>query len=368
MPKRKEAELVQPPPREIEAPKPFIGQKHVVDYFARIGPDGLAHAYLFHGPRGVGKRSFAKALALTLHCEKPKSFPLGYDGVCGPCRRGIAGSSGDLIIVDDAFIHAADALAGKPERKTSDFGIEASRRIIQLMEMKSYEGGRLVAIVPDFDSVTGLEAYNALLKELEEPDPGKLFLITTERPESIIETIRSRTVGVRFDRLSESEIADQLVSEYGQTKTKAAAIAKRSLGSLGHAIEELDEDSAALREGARGWFLACLRDPGKLPPIPALDKDDREVARSQLDEVLRESRITARDLMVTALGSDSLAFDRASVADYTKTAKVLGSGAHARAAVAIAAINEAERLNSTTNVTPASILGWLQIQLRSLTA
>jgi DNA polymerase III delta prime subunit len=364
---KKPTELAPPAPlREIEPPKPFVGQEHVVDYFRRIGPDGLAHAYLLHGPRGVGKRSFAKTLALTLHCERPSSFPLGYCGKCGPCIRGIAGSSGDLIFVDSDFIHEADALAGKPERKTSDFGIEASRRIISLMEMKSYEGGRLVTIVPDFENVTGLEAYNALLKELEEPDPGKLFLLTAERAETIIDTIRSRTVAVRFNLLGDNTIADHLVRHYGKTKTQAEAIAKRSLGSLGYAIEELDEDSAALRNAAREWLLTCLRAPKTLPPIPQLDKDDRESARGQLGDVLRQARIAARDLMVSALGSAGLTFDREAAADYKKTLSALGENAGGRAALAIAAINEAERLNAT-NIAPGAILGWLQVQLRSLT-
>lgn len=364
MPKKKPAELAPQPPHEIEPPKPFTGQRHVVDYFRRIGPSGLAHAYLFHGPRGVGKRSFANALAWTLHCERPTSFPLGYCGTCGPCIRGIAGSSGDLIVVDDDFIHEADALAGNPERKTSDFGIEASRRIIALMEMKSYEGGRLITIVPDFENVTKIEAYNVLLKQLEEPDPGKLFLITAERAERIIETIRSRTVAIRFDLLGEKDIAEQLVRHYGQNKTQAATIAARSLGSLGHAIEELDEGAAGLREAARDWLLTCLRTPQALPPIPALDKDDREAARSQLDDILRQARITARDLMVTALGGERLAFDRESAPEYKKTIAALGARAHERPALAIAAITEAERLNSTS-VAPSAILGWLQIQLRA---
>src|ERR1039457_980269 len=115
VPKRMPAP-VAPPPRP-DAPKPFVGQPQVVEYFRRLGPEKLAHAYLLHGPRGTGKKTFARALALTLHCEHPTSFPTGYCGTCGPCLRGIAGTSGDTIIVDDDFVRAADALAGKAERK-----------------------------------------------------------------------------------------------------------------------------------------------------------------------------------------------------------------------------------------------------------
>ena len=365
---RKKAEttiLTGSAPDEVSQPmKPFVDQRAVVDYFKRIGPDNLAHAYLFHGPRGVGKKTFARRLALTLHCERPTSFPLGFCGECGACRRGIAGTSGDTIVVDDAFVRGADALAGKPERKTVDIGIEASRRMIALMQLKSYEGGRLIAIVPDFDQVTGIEAYNALLKELEEPDPGKLFLITSEHPHAIIETIRSRTVMVRFDPLPEAEITEALVSGYGQTREEAKMIARRAQGSLGDAIDELDEGAASLRQAAREWLLACLRSPEKLPPMPALDGADRESARVQLDEVLRQARLTARDLLVTALGSKRLAFDSSASSEYQKTIDALGPGAVQRAADAIDAIDEAERI-AGTNVAPGTTLGWLQVQLRS---
>lgn len=364
VPKRKPETVVEPPPRP-EAPKRFIAQEHVVDYFRRLGRDNLAHAYIFHGPRGVGKKTFARALALSLHCEDAESFPVGYCGECGACKRGIAGGSGDTIIVDEDFVRAADAFAGKQERKTADIGIEASRRIIQLMNLKSYEGSTLVAILPDFDNVTSDATYNALLKELEEPNPGKLFLITTEHLDSIIETIRSRAVCVRFEPIDDQVIENQLVTEYGQPRASAAAIARRAQGSLGDAIAELDEESAGLRRAAREWLLACLCTPDRLPPMPEFDKDDRETARGQLNEVLRQARLAARDVMVSALGAKRALFDASAAAEYAKTVEAMGDKAARRAANAIDAINEAARV-ANTNVAPTTTFGWLQIQLRSL--
>jgi len=366
-PKKVEAALVvgTEPQEVVEAPKPLVGQRAVVEYFKRLGPDNLAHAYLFHGPRGVGKKTFARTLALRLHCERPASFPLGFCGHCGACRRGIAGTSADSIVVDDEFVRSADALAGKQERKTSDIGIEASRRMIALMQLKSYEGGRLIAIVPDFDRVTGVEAYNAILKQLEEPDPGKLFLITSEHPNAILETIRSRAVMLRFEPLAEDEIATTLTSQYGQTRERAEAIARRAQGSLGDALDELDGEAASLRQSAREWLLACLRSPEKLPPMPAFDGDDRETARWQLDEVLRQARLTARDLLVTALGGKRLVFDTSASADYQKALDALGPAAVQRVSGAFDAIDEAARI-AGTNVAPGTTLGWLQVQLRSL--
>ena len=227
MAKGKEPALAEPP-RPV-APPPMVGQRAVIDYFRRVGPHDLAAAYLFHGQRGVGKKTFATILSMTLHCEQPTSFPTGYCGSCGPCRRAIAGSSGDTIVISDEFIREADRLAGKSiERKTDVMGIETSRRIIQLMQLHSYEGGRLICVVPDFDFVTNDSVYNALLKELEEPNPGRLFLLTAQRPDRVLPTIRSRATSLRFDALSEPDIAAQLQSHYHVPVERAKALARRA--------------------------------------------------------------------------------------------------------------------------------------------
>lgn len=362
MPARKPAPVVEAP-APVERLMPFHGHAPIVNYFERVGPDGLAHAYLFHGPRGVGKSTFARTLALTLHCERPTSFPTGYCGQCRACHRGLSGNSGDTIFVDDAFIRHADDLASV-QRKTDTIGIETSRLIVHLMQLRSYEGGRLVCIIPNLENVQyGLEqAYNALLKELEEPDSDKVFLLTTQSPERIPPTIRSRATQVRFGGLSEAEIADALVDQYDVVPERARLLARRSQGSLGDALAQRDDDSAQLREAATRWALACLQRPRSLPPMPALGKDD---PRSALDAVLRHAKSALRDLMVFAIAGESAVFDPDAVADYRAAAAALGDEAPARAAEALALFGEAARI-AGTNVPPSAVLGWLQIQLRTV--
>lgn len=362
MPARKPAPIAEPAAL-VERLMPFVGHAPIVEYFERVGAEGLAHAYLFHGPRGVGKSTFARTLALTLHCERPTSFPTGYCGTCGTCRRGLSGNSGDTIFVDEAFIRLADELAGKEERKTDTFGIEASRLIARRMQLRSYEGGRLVCIIPNFENVPygRDEVYNALLKELEEPDPGKVFMLTTEQPERILPTIRSRVTHVRFGGLSESEIADALVRQYDESPERAGALARRAQGSLGDALAQRGDDSGQLREAATRWALACLQRPRSLPPMPALGKDD---PRSVLDAVLRHAKSALRDLMVFAIAGESAVFDPDAVADYRAAVASLGPKAPQRAADALALFGEAARI-AATNVPPSVVLGWLQIQLRT---
>jgi len=365
VPKRKTEIEAAPARQPAQAPKPFVGQERIVDYFRQLGPEGLAQAYVFSGPRGTGKRSFARALALTLHCERPTSFPLGYCGTCGPCVRGIAGSSGDTIVVDAEFIHRADAQADTTPRKTDDMGIEAARAVLREMQLRSYEGGRMVCIIPDFENVTGDVVYNALLKELEEPDAGKLFLITVERPESVLPTVRSRSVELRFAPLAESAIAGQLETHYGVKKARARTLARRAQGSLGTALEELDDEVAALRASARAWALDCLRSPQEMPATPQLSKEDREAARADLDEIIRQARIAVRDVIAYSAAGDAYVLDVELLPEVKRTAAALKDAATALSAAALAALDEASRLAST-NVAPGQILGWLQIQLRSL--
>ncbi len=364
---RKAAEPVQEAPPETKPLPPFVGQRHVIEYFQRLGRDHLAHAYLFTGPRGVGKRTFATMLAMTLHCERPSGFPVGYDGTCGACRRAFAGSSGDTIVISEEFIRESDRLAGKGSeaRKTDVMGIETSRRIIQLMHMHSYEGGRLVCIVPDFDFVTKDEVYNALLKELEEPNPGKLFLLTAERPDRVLPTIRSRLSTVRFGTLTEAEIAQQLERHYGQTQDHARVLARRAQGSLGDAIAQLDEDVQSLRQETRDWALQCLQKPKQVAVTPALSRDE---AREQIIEVLRDSRLAVRDVLMIALDSEDKVLDRESIAAYRNTVKALGERAAQKAISALSAVNEAARIADETNIPPSTVLGWLQVQLRSAAA
>jgi DNA polymerase III delta prime subunit len=362
MARTKEPALIELP--RPKAPPPFVGQHHVLDYFRRVGPDHLAQAYLLHGQRGVGKRTFASILAMTLHCERPTGFPIGYCGNCGACRRAIAGSSGDTIVISEEFIREADRLAGKSiERKTDVMGIETSRRIIHLMQMHSYEGGRLICIVPDFDFVTGDPVYNALLKELEEPNPGRLFLLTAERPDRVLPTARSRTTSLRFSPLSEDEIATQLQSYYHAPKERAAILARRAQGSLGDALTDLNEEGGDLRSAARTWALACLSNPRMIPEAPQLSKDS---AREDIIEVLRDARLAVRDALMFALKTENQVLDRESVDEYRKTVAALGSDAPARLIAALAAVNEAARIADETNIPPANVLGWLQVQLRSV--
>jgi cytochrome c551/c552 len=229
--------------------------------------------------------------------------------------------------------------------------------------MRSYEGGRMVCIVPDFDFVTNDTVYNALLKELEEPNPGKLFLLTAQRPDRILPTIRSRTASLRFDALTEAEIAQALASQHGVEAVRARSLAKRVQGSLGDAVAALAEDGAALYESSRDWALACLSSPRRIPTPPALSKD---TARTDVVEVLRGARSAVRDALALSIADAGLILDSPMLATYRSLLEALGAQAPSRLIDALGAINEAARIADETNIPPTIVLGWLQVQLRSV--
>jgi len=119
------------------------------------------------------------------------------------------------------------------------------------MQLRSYEGGRQVCIIPRFDDITFDYVYNTFLKELEEPDAGKLFLLTSDRPERILPTIRSRTTQIRFAGLTEDEISSALVERYDVAPKRAATLARKAQGSLGDAIAMREEEGETLGEITR---------------------------------------------------------------------------------------------------------------------
>jgi hypothetical protein len=344
-----------------DLPPPFVGQRHVVEYFARLGPERLSQAYLLHGPRGTGKLTFARMLAWTLNCERPTSFPLGFCGVCGPCVRGLNGSSGDILEIDVEFIQAT----ASTERKTDKLGMDQVRAIIERMQLKSFEGGRPICIIPGFDTITTEFVPNVLLKQIEEPGPQKLFLLTVEREDAVLPTIRSRCTSIRFDRLTESDITRQLTAYYGIADEQATTFARRSLGSLGDALAEREGATSDIREAARSWVLACLTRPDRLPEMVDFGKD---APREVLDETLRQARITARDVMVRSISGDDALFDIAQRERYARAQSAMGESATVRTAKALGFIDEAILMAHDTYAAPATIYGWLQVQLRSLAA
>jgi DNA polymerase-3 subunit gamma/tau len=206
----------------------LIGQETVVMTLKNALANGkIAHAYLFSGPRGIGKTSSARILAKALNCEqRTDSEPCGK---CQSCKAITDGYSVDVLEIDGA----------------SNNSVEAVR---ELREAVKYApaGGKYKIYIIDEVHMLSTSAFNALLKTLEEPPPHVVFIFATTEPKKVPATILSRCQHHSFRRVTKSKIKGQLKkitdTEKITIKEKALEmIAKAADGSMRDALTLLDQ-------------------------------------------------------------------------------------------------------------------------------
>lgn len=206
-----------------------VGQEHVALTLRNALRDGrLSHAYLFAGPRGTGKTSTARILAKAINClaEDAAARPCN---ACAICTAISEGRQLDLIEIDAA----------------SNRGIDEIRDLREKIGFRPNEARYKVYIIDEVHMLTK-EAFNALLKTLEEPPPHAVFVLATTEPDRVPETVRSRCQRFDFRRIPTSEIVahlqDILAREGGQAESEAlVAIARRATGSMRDAVSLLDQ-------------------------------------------------------------------------------------------------------------------------------
>ncbi|MDP3041274.1 MAG: DNA polymerase III subunit gamma/tau [Candidatus Omnitrophota bacterium] len=212
-------------PQDFES---IIGQDHIVGTLKNaIGRDRLAHAYLFAGPRGVGKTSTARILAKALNCkEGPTLKPCQK---CSSCLEINQGRSLDVIEIDGA----------------SNRGIDEIRALRENVKFSPTQGKYKVYIIDEVHQITP-DGFNALLKTLEEPPAFVKFIFATTHPQKVMPTIISRCQRMDFRRITVIEIIAQLEKIVRQEnivvdKEVLAAVARSSDGSLRDAESVLDQ-------------------------------------------------------------------------------------------------------------------------------
>ena len=206
----------------------LVGQEQVVRTLKNsIKYDRIAHAYLFAGPRGTGKTSTAKVYARALNCTDDSSVePCGK---CDNCQRIEAGQSMDVIEIDAA----------------SNRGIDEIRELREQVKYQPGEGIFKVYIIDEVHMLTD-QAFNALLKTLEEPPENVVFILATTEPHKVISTVLSRCQRFDFTLLTEAEIAERLghICQQEEVEYEQEAlniIAYSSNGGMRDAISILDQ-------------------------------------------------------------------------------------------------------------------------------
>ena len=206
----------------------MTGQEHVVRTVENaIKLDRVAHAYLFCGPRGVGKTTAARLLARALNCEKgPTSTPCGTSKPCTEIRDG---SSIDVTEIDGA----------------SNNGVENVREI---RENAKYlpQSDRFKIYIIDEVHMLSQAAFNALLKTLEEPPGHVKFIFATTEAHKLPDTILSRCQRHNFRRISQASMLKRLKEICGLEKVKISdsslsLIVRQSEGGMRDALSLLDQ-------------------------------------------------------------------------------------------------------------------------------
>jgi DNA polymerase-3 subunit delta' len=223
----------------------------VVDAFRRAVSRGrLASSFLFVGPPGVGKRTFALKLAQALLCEKNPESQLEPCGDCWSCLHAAAGTHPDIETVQllpDKNVLILEQFIGDLEHRNAE-GL--CRRIA----LKPVRGRRKIAIIDDADKLNP-ESSNSLLKTLEEPPPGSVIILLSTSVQRQLPTIRSRCQIIRFGSLTTATVKKLLFQRGGiDDPDEAAELAEMSEGSLQQAWDLADPE---LRE-FRGALLAGL--------------------------------------------------------------------------------------------------------------
>lgn len=207
----------------------IIGQDEVIARFRRIlRRDRLASTYLFVGPGGVGKRTFALELAKALLCQRNEPAMLAPCGECESCRLASAGNHPDILEVaqrPDRSQLILEQFVGPKENRHHE-------GLCHDLALRPSIGTRRIAIIDDADSFS-TEVANALLKTLEEPPPRSLLILIGTSLAKQLPTIRSRAQVVPFARLEEEVIARWLLEwQWVDSEESALRIARVSGGSL----------------------------------------------------------------------------------------------------------------------------------------
>lgn len=268
----------------------MIGHQWAVNLLrGHIAQDALRHAYLFTGPRGVGRRTLALRFIQTLNCPTPLD---GGDAcrTCHTCKRIERMQHPDLFIVQS-------------EEDSNSLKVDQVRALLHRLSLSAYEAPYKVALLLDFEEAT-LGAANALLKTLEEPPPQVILILTAENSSALLETVISRCEEIRLRPVALDTVQEGLERQWGIPAGQANLLAHISGGRPGYAIY-LHENPKALKQ--RGIWLDDL---GRLLAANRVERFSyaEEIAKDTetFQNLIQVWVSFWRDVMLQVAGSDTL--------------------------------------------------------------
>jgi DNA polymerase-3 subunit delta' len=217
----------------------------------------LASTYLFVGPPGVGKRTFALKLAESLLCEHNPETDLDPCGSCPACQQVRARTHPDLMLVsrpkDKNFIPVETFIGDREHRRREG--------LCHDIGLKPFRGGRKIAIIDDADFLNQ-ESANSLLKTLEEPPPKSLLILIGTSEQRQLPTIVSRSQVIRFNPLTADQVVELLrTNQLVETEIPLEELAVCSQGSIDLAIRLSDKETFEFRQTL--FSQLATHDPGQ---------------------------------------------------------------------------------------------------------
>ncbi|MCS3749569.1 DNA polymerase-3 subunit delta' [Salinibacter ruber] len=302
-----------------------LDQDRVVQTLRRaLTQERVAHAYLLHGPDGVGKRAVAYEMARALQCPEQADEACDACPTCRKTRR---------MVHPDVHVNLPHPWSQEKDRDEEDMGkrirrlgdnpyaaIDYVRRpsladpsetsnqqvyyridqvrqdIIQPMSLARGEGAYKVNVLIDAEKMRE-EAANTFLKLLEEPPPQTVFLLTTNRPEQLLPTILSRCQQLRFDPLLPETIEQALVDRENMAPDEASMLSRMADGSYSRALELAENDALMTsRELVLDYFRAAYTQ--KVESLDSCIQELKSQGRERVKSVLRLMLRWMRDLLL----------------------------------------------------------------------
>lgn len=260
----------------------IIGQREIVESLkSLLRNNKIGHAYIFSGPKGIGKETMARVFASVLLCSSDAVGALDEScAKCQSCRLFYNSSNPDFNVV---------------EAGGSSISVEDIRNMQHDISIRPLYSQRKVYLILEAEKMT-VQAQNCLLKTLEEPPKYAVIILTTSNYDSLLETIRSRSMRYDFKKNSFDEVVEFLKERTGKDSGEIGFIASYADGVIGSALELMEsEDFKEIREKAVELVLRL--NGAKLVDIFEI-YDFFEENRDRIDQILDIMLVFYRDLLV----------------------------------------------------------------------